>query len=145
MTIASDRAKIRALVALAIDNPDSEESRTAAVRACQEIHRIGLLGDPTASEHPRFDDVDLHDPAAVSDYIRRTQEADAAWTAQHGPSTRRVRYSRRVFCFRCKSIIEGGEEAIEHSSYPSGRLTTKYECPMCFHKVETTKLEGVTR
>jgi hypothetical protein len=137
----SDRARVRALVALAVDNPNSEESRTAAVRACQEIHRLGLLGEATAAtSRPRFDDVDLNDPDSVAEYVRRAQEADAAWKAEHGSGSRKVRYSRRVFCFRCKSIIEGGEESVEHTTYPHGKMATKYECLLCFGKVETVKL-----
>ena len=137
--MATDR--IRALVALAVDNPDSEESRTAAVRACIEIHRSGMLGEATTkSPLPRFEDLDLNDIDAVREFNRIFKEQEAAWHAAYGKQTKKVRWSRRVFCFRCKSIVEGNEESVQHSTVVNGRITDKYECLMCFDKVETTKL-----
>lgn len=102
---------------------------------------MGLLGvQTTSSPTPSVRDVDLHDPVAVQEYLRKAKEHEAAWHAAYGKHTRKVRWPRRVFCFRCKSIVEGNEESVQHSAVVNGRIADTYECLMCFEKVETTKL-----
>lgn len=113
----SDR--IRALVALAVDNPTSEEARTAAVKACQEIVKSGVLArlGSVAAPALRRDSYDI--PPEVQEILRKQAEERAVYEAVE----RRERESRtvegrawhkriaygRTWCRACRRIVEDGE------------------------------------
>ena len=125
--MANDR--IRALVALAVDSPDSEESRTAAVRACIEIVKAGMLdrlvvpshGDPTTwvsmSADPLIQEIMRANEVRVAveraEYMLRSAEG-RTWC-------KRVCF-RRSFCRLCRGFIEEG--AVMLSSAVGNRCLT---------------------
>lgn len=121
--------RIRALVALAVDNPDSEESRTAAVKACIEIVKTGLLdrllvpshGDPATwvsmSADPLIQEIMRANEARAAveraEYMLRSTEG-RTWL-------KRVCW-RRSFCRLCRGFIEEG--AVMFSSALGDRCLT---------------------
>lgn len=120
--MATDR--IRALVALAVDQADSEEGRTAAVQACREIVKTGLLDHgPAAPSFPHAASWAPWDTATLSPeiqaIIRHAEEQRAAQAAveraeRAGRSTEGQQWFKRVcmrrsFCRACRSFIEEGE------------------------------------
>ncbi len=128
-----DLERIRALVALAVDNPLSEEARTAAVKACQEIAKSGLLGE-RSTPVPRAPDFNAGRDEWMA-WVTARNASTAAETAVHGPDVSRVHMFRRTFCFRCKAMIEEQEESIRHAVRTGKRYSEKSECVRCFDKI----------
>lgn len=113
-----DLERLRRLVALAVDNPHSEESRTAAVQACRLLHGSGLLErqQPAIAPAPSYAAPWVPSPevqARLAEVEAAAKQAAAERSARsaQGRPWRKLKCDRRVFCRVCRSFIEEGETA----------------------------------
>ena len=107
--------RIRALVALAVDQGDTEEGRTAAVVACRMIASGGMLDRLSASSHvdpstwvPSSMDPVIQEILRANEARAAVERAEYMQRSTDGRTWVKRVCLRRSFCRMCRSFIDEG-------------------------------------